>query len=41
MSIQYSKTQPNADDIQAIEMDIRKILAVFEVEDQASATPEG
>jgi len=27
-------TQPNADDIQAIEMDIRKMVAVFEVEDQ-------
>ncbi|MDO9537299.1 MAG: hypothetical protein Q7J68_03160 [Thermoplasmata archaeon] len=27
------ETQPNADDIQAIEMDVRKMLAVFEVED--------
>ena len=27
------ETQPNADDIQAIEMDMRKLLAVFEVED--------
>ena len=27
-------TQPNADDIQAIEMDIRKVLAVLEVEDE-------
>jgi len=33
-------TQPNADDIQALEMDIRKILAVFEVEDQASPNTE-
>lgn len=28
-------SQPNADDIQAIEMDVRKMLAVFEIEDQA------
>ncbi len=27
------ETQPNADDIQAIEMDIRKLLAVFQVDD--------
>ena len=33
-------TQPNADDIQAIEMDVRKILAVFEVEDQDFETSE-
>lgn len=26
--------QPNADDIQAIEMDVRKMMAVFEIEDQ-------
>ena len=26
-------TQPNADDIQAVEMDLRKMLAVFDVED--------
>ena len=26
--------QPNADDIQAIEMDIRKLMAVFEIDDQ-------
>ena len=30
------ETQPNADDIQAIEMDIRKLLSVFEVEDSTS-----
>ncbi len=28
-------TQPNADDIQAIEMDIRKLMAVFEIEDKS------
>lgn len=27
------ETQPNIDDIQAIEMDIRKLISVFEVED--------
>ena len=27
------ETQPNADDIQAVEMDIRKLISVFEVED--------
>jgi len=27
------ETQPNADDIQALEMDVRKMLAVFKVED--------
>jgi len=33
-------TQPNADDIQAIEMDIRKMIAVFEVEDQQNPSSE-
>ena len=28
-------TQPNADDIQAIEMDVRKLMAVFEVDDKS------
>jgi len=28
-------TQPNADDIQAIEMDVRKLMAVFEVDDRS------
>ncbi|MCK5024584.1 MAG: hypothetical protein KAR56_03095 [Thermoplasmata archaeon] len=27
------ETQPNVDDIQAVEMDIRKLISVFEVED--------
>ena len=27
------ETQPNADDIQAVEMDVRKLISVFEVED--------
>jgi hypothetical protein len=29
----HDVTQPNADDIQALEMDVRKMLAVFEIED--------
>jgi hypothetical protein len=29
----HDVTQPNADDIQALEMDVRKMLATFEIED--------
>jgi|GEM_PF-2983642 len=29
----HDVTQPNADDIQALEMDVRKMLAVFDIED--------
>lgn len=29
----HDVTQPNADDIQALEMDVRKMLAVFDVEE--------